>query len=1057
MQAAPRILASILLAIAVLLTTASPAGAQTDDPRRAYLAGNGFLTRGMDALAVREYRKFLQANPDHEDAPIARYGLGVALQRLGKNEEAIEALDGLADLRGFRFADETRVVTANAQFALGRYAEAAQRLEPLIDQAPRSIVEAAAPMLMESLHRTGADAHAVEVAERIIGRFRITSLGQRGALFAVLCAERMKDDARASTWARAASDQGDDEQLGSLAQLCIARVSLRSGDTEGAIRISGQIAQHGPDGARLEALNIQAESLRQAGRIEEADRVYATIQNESPDSNDGGGILIQRGVIAFEEGRFEQALRFFSQGDDGGEDTARWAARCERRLGRSADAASRLEKIEKPSSGALYELGVALRESDRLDDAGAAFERFLRLPASQRSPESDALRAHAAYALASIDHSKQRYRSAAERCRAILDDQDDHDDHDTTDKAIRSGARLLLAESLYLDGDLDGARLAFKACLDAHPSEANKPTIAYRLGMIHARLGDTAAAETILRSVTRGSATAPEFVPGLRTLGELAMGRQDWDAAINAFTQFLAITSEPDETTRMKLGIALARTDRNAQALESLDAAIAGDLDREAIARAHFERGDTRQAIGDSDGAAEDWRRSMQLDDEGAIRTAAGLRLSNNALASGDGRAARRQLRAVIDDAHDSESRSMATLDLGRLELQSGESEVAARTLGGIAINDLPDERRGEALACLSIACARSGDDRGAADADARLGALGPTNDQSLLAPLLYERAWRYRRGDDPRAAIETYQRLLDLNQAGGVASNAALELSDLLLEAGETNAAIAILNGVIGSGSVDDATTTEASIRLGAQLYNTGEYAATIDALQGVLDRADPNDRSLDQPRLLCGESLHRLGLWASAVSQFEVAAQSATDSIAEPALLRLGSDAAELQRWSVSESAFVEHLTRFPTSAHRPASRFGIGWARESSGDPESAIAAYREASQGQTEIAARAQFQLGECLFALGRHEEAASELIKVDILYASPKWSAAALYEAGRCFDALGDHERAIEQWRRVIDTQGAGEWAQMARARIGERSGPAVAGDADTTNDPDSLD
>jgi tetratricopeptide (TPR) repeat protein len=1055
MPAATRIPASALLALAALLTTAAPVGAQTDDPRRAYLAGNGFLTRGMDALAVEEYRRFLKASPAHEDTPTARYGLGVALQRLGKNEEAIEALDGLVDIRGFRFADETRIVNANAQFTLGRYAEAVRQLEPLIDQAPQSIVEAAAPLLMESLHRTADDAHAVEVAERIIGSYRITSLGQRGALFAALCAERVEDHARAGSWARSAAGLAGDEQLASLAQLCIARVSLHGGDTEGAIRISGQVAQHGPDGTRLEALTIQAESLRRAGRIEEADRVYATIQSESPDSNDGGGILIQRGVIAFEEGRYEQALRFFTQGDDGGEDTARWSARCERRLGNAAQAAIRLEKIEQPSPGALYELGVALRESGRLDDASASFERYLRSPEPLRSQESDALRAHAAYALASIDHAQQRYRGAAERCRAILEASDATDN--ATSKQIRSGARLLLAECLYLDGDLVGARSAYKACLDAGPSEASKPAIAYRLGMIQARLGDKAAAETILRSVTRGATTAPEFAPGLRTLGELAMDRQDWDAAVDAFTQYLAITNETDDPTRMKLGIALARTDRNARALDSLDAAIAGNLDRGSLARAHFERGDTRQAIGDSDGAAEDWRRSIQLDDDGAIRTAAGLRLSNNALAGGDERAARRQLRAVIDDAHDSESRSMATLDLGRLELQSGESESAARTLGSIEINDLPVDRRGEALACLSIACARSGDDRGAADADERLGASGPTVDRGLLAPLLYERAWRYRRGDDPKAAIEAYQRLLDLNPDGGVASNAALELSDLLLEAGETSEAIALLRGVTSTASIDEATTAEASIRLGTLLYNSGDFASAIDALQGVLDRADPDDRSLDQPRLLCGESLHRLGLWALAVSQFEVAARSGTGSIAEPALLRLGSDAAELQRWSISEAAYEEHLSRFPSSEHRLASRFGIGWARESSGNPGSAIEAYREASQGHTQTAARAQFQLGECLFALGRHEEAAIELVKVDILYASPEWSAAALYEAGRCFDALGDHERATEQWRRVIGTQGAGEWATMARARLGERSAPAVAGDADTADDPGNHD
>ena len=1047
MPAANRIPAPALLALALLLAVAVPVRAQSDDPRRAYLAGNGFLARKMDALAVEEYRTFLDANPDHEEAPTARYGLGVALGRLGKNEEAIAALDGLERLEGFRFANESRIVAASAEAALGRHAEAAKHLAPLIDHAAQPTIEAAAALLIESLHRADEDEEAVRAADRIIGRFSVETLGPRGALFAALSAERSGDDAKATAWARAVAGRGGDETLDSPAQLCIARARLRAGDFDEAIRIGERCVQHGPDDSRAEAMNILARALRGAGRIDEADRMYARLQNESLGSSGNGDILIQRGVIACEEGRYEQALRLLTQGDDGSETVARWAARCERRLGKPGDAADRLAKLAEPSPGALYELGVALQDSDRLEEASSAFERFLLASASDPAPESDDLRAHAVYALASIDYASTRYRRCAQRCRAILGDAA------ATDAAIRPGVRLLLAESLYLDGDLESAKLAFKDCLDNDPAGESRSSIAYRLGMIHARLGDTAAAETILRSVTRGDSTDSEFAPALRTLGDLAMGREDWAAAISAYTSFQSITDGADDATMMKLGIALARSDQHRQALEAFDAAIDGTLDRGQLARAHFERGDARRALGDSDGAGEDWRRSMQLDDDGAIRTAAGLRLSNMALAGGDPRAAMRQLRAVIDTTQDATARATATLDLARVQLQSGDSAGAASTLGGLALNDLPDNRSGEALACRSIALARSGDDRGAADADARIEALGAAVDPQLLAPLLYERAWRLRRSADPRAAIETYERLLDLNPEGSIAAGAVLELSDLLLETGDTDAAVARLRAVLGSDSLDETTAADASIRLGTLEYNRADDAAAVDALQRVLDRSDPDDRSMDRARLLCGESLRRLGLWASAVSRFEVAARSDDPSIAEPAMLRLGSCAAEIQRWSVSESAFAQHLDRFPSSEHRLASLFGIGWARESSGDPESAIGAYRQAAQGQTETAARAQFQLGECLFALGRHKEAAGELIKVDILYASPAWSAAALYEAGRCFDAMGDGEQAAEQWRRVADADGAGEWAAMARARLGSNPRPAIAGN----NDPDSTD
>jgi TolA-binding protein len=86
-----------------------------------------------------------------------------------------------------------------------------------------------------------------------------------------------------------------------------------------------------------------------------------------------------------------------------------------------------------------------------------------------------------------------------------------------------------------------------------------------------------------------------------------------------------------------------------------------------------------------------------------------------------------------------------------------------------------------------------------------------------------------------------------------------------------------------------------------------------------------------------------------------------------------------------------------------------------------------------QGPT--AARAQFQIGECLFAQNKHEEAVRELLKVDILYAYPEWSAAALYEAGRCFEALNQPDKAREQYRQVREKHAQTQWAGLAAKRL----------------------
>jgi TolA-binding protein len=96
---------------------------------------------------------------------------------------------------------------------------------------------------------------------------------------------------------------------------------------------------------------------------------------------------------------------------------------------------------------------------------------------------------------------------------------------------------------------------------------------------------------------------------------------------------------------------------------------------------------------------------------------------------------------------------------------------------------------------------------------------------------------------------------------------------------------------------------------------------------------------------------------------------------------------------------------------------------------------------AHQGPT--AARAQFQIGECLFAQGKHEDAVGELLKVDILYAYPEWSAAALYEAGRCFEAMGKPAEARAQFESVRDKHGGTRWAKLAEGRLSALSAGAA--------------
>ncbi|MDO8631312.1 MAG: tetratricopeptide repeat protein, partial [Phycisphaerales bacterium] len=192
-------------------------------------------------------------------------------------------------------------------------------------------------------------------------------------------------------------------------------------------------------------------------------------------------------------------------------------------------------------------------------------------------------------------------------------------------------------------------------------------------------------------------------------------------------------------------------------------------------------------------------------------------------------------------------------------------------------------------------------------------------------------------------------------------------------------------------------------------------------------------------------GEASFRVGRHEKAITHFtRVVKDFASDPIAEPATLRLGECQAVLQRWALSERVFKDYLDRFGDRDQWFAAQFGVGWACENQKRYDDAIEAYRrvvERHQGPT--AARAQFQIGQCLFAQKKFDSAVRELLKVDILYAYPEWSAAALYEAGRCFTQLGDPAEARKQFTEVAEKYKDTKWAEPASRQLLELSAAAA--------------
>jgi len=343
------------------------------------------------------------------------------------------------------------------------------------------------------------------------------------------------------------------------------------------------------------------------------------------------------------------------------------------------------------------------------------------------------------------------------------------------------------------------------------------------------------------------------------------------------------------------------------------------------------------------------------------------------------------------------------------------------------------------AKAQLAIAFARQNRYEDAVAAVDEADSAGGSIDPALRAAAHYEKAWCLRalRRTDEAAAV--YQTLIDGSATREYELHALLELAGIEIDAKRFKPASAFLRRIrdaADDGDVPARVMGQATYRLGVCAFELDQYEDAVGLFEEFL-AGYPDSELLASAAFYAGESAFKLGQFERAVKHLtRVTEAFASDEVAGPSMLRLGEALAQLQRFSASERMFRAYLDKYGDTERHYQAQFGLGWACENQQRYPEAIKTYRaliDSHEGPT--AARAQFQIGECLFAQAKYDEAVRELLKVDILYAYPEWSAAALFEAGRCFVKLNKVAEARDQFRQVVEKYKDSHWAQLATQQL----------------------
>jgi TolA-binding protein len=153
----------------------------------------------------------------------------------------------------------------------------------------------------------------------------------------------------------------------------------------------------------------------------------------------------------------------------------------------------------------------------------------------------------------------------------------------------------------------------------------------------------------------------------------------------------------------------------------------------------------------------------------------------------------------------------------------------------------------------------------------------------------------------------------------------------------------------------------------------------------------------------------------------------------------LRRAQVMAQKRQWADAQSLASQIQRDFPNFTQQYEVDYLLGRALAAQADFEAARRDYqkviRSPSGGKTETAAMAQWMIGESYFHQENYDAALREYLRVEILYAYPRWQAAGLLQAGKCQELLGRRKEAAELYARLIKAYPNTEFTEEGRQRL----------------------
>jgi TolA-binding protein len=935
----------------------------TEEERKAeetFSLADGLFRKGFHDKALAQFLQFVQTYPQHANAALALFYAGEC--HYAENQFAEAAPLYVRVLTEYPQAGEVEVAAyrlAHCRFQLQDHEGAVAAFADLLKRAPQTQYKAAALYWAgESQYALGRHAEAVKSYE---------------------------DSLREAP-------QGE---FAAWAVYSIGMSQLELGNAEAALASFQRVARdYGDSPVAAECELRVADALRAGGKAAEAAKSYEAVLKRG-DAKLAPGALHGLGWSHFDAEQYPQArqqfdrlLKEFAESPFAAS-ARRGRANCLYHEKQYAEAARAYEEAQKgaPTEDVPELLFWQAASLEQSGDAARAKALFQRVAAEH--PQHP-LAAKAALRLAEASAEGEDLTAAEASYKAAAA---------STDPDLKARGELGLAWVAYKRGDTAEALKQYEALARANAASATGGTAALQGAQIALAAKDYARTAELAKLFLQGHAAEAE-APRARCLLGLALAATNKpDEAIRELEQSTQAAPKADFTVNALTTLSqLYRQAGNAAKADEALARLRRDFpDSAAGAEAQYDQATALFEGGKYAEARQAYEAVLKATEEPAIAAPAQYGIAACLLRENQLEAATAAYRKVVETYAGSDAAALAQYQLGVCLLQAGKAAEAAEALAGFVAEHPTHEKASEASAQLAWAYAGSGQpdkakpiyEKLAGDAaapaevvaDALLnlaemayaardyeGALAgydrvlakqPAG--ALAAKALYKRGWALLQLKRTEEAVEAFRKCVAAGPDKPIAADCHLQIGAALLAQGDTDAALAELQGF--TGEYRDEQTAPPALLMLADLYvQKGDWAKAEAAAKAVPDTGD--EATVARRALLLGTALRHTDRAAEALPLLEAAAAKGSAGVAPRARFELAAALSASGKHAEAADAFLNVSILYGESPFAPQALYEAGHSFEAAGNKDEARKAYesllRDYSQA-TEWVEKAEARL------------------------------------------------------------------------------------------------